>query len=774
MNDENPKSVYLPEATGKNRTGKVTYSPISTILAREPLGSAKSQAMAEEYPAATPVRKLEIVNALTVGNARLGVSLLVKRGRYLPEDALGLLFFANQDALESYDPTKSLYTTYLAQWIANRGIREKANSFDGSGVRRNVNDQVNVKTIDRLRGALMMRHGREPAPEEILEEAAREGLKLSEFEPNKIEEILLRRPRRAASFDKPLTSHSGEGDTNRTLYNVVSSTEPSPFVEAMARLLFPKLERIEHWMHTHLVCRLDLRYQRVLNERLKGSATLQEVGNALLISRERVRQIEGKLLEFMERELGITGDEFHRLYETLQQCERMLGAIGEPRWERPDSAVDVRSNDDKTIRPIQEILSVIETHLAQGRTEKIITRTGVFLPDLTTLQQIQASKIEAKIQPPRFALRSVYQILWETRVPSRRDLRQSMICNSFAEILETRLGLDQLYVFLALHALIARKLVATVANPKPSGGEFQLMGSSPDEIDWSTPDSFDGEPLVFVEARPCRVLHLLPEERRAWIELERCIETGVPVAWSTALTCSEDAWHAVLAHLLKAQILVLDGGCLSYSADRPDLRVEDIETREPCYCTPGRVELIRAIQAQFRFNPGKGAQSAQFETFVLAWAKEHGVEPRDLLFHGLLSRSKPTLRPKLIMGVVRRLHPDLVSAVSVEGLEAFQFIAESPEELTRRRRLATKGSRSQPDKTKRRNTFNPFDRRVRPASQPVSRPFKVVEVPSRNEESCKEVVRGSFLQALTAFRERLRHALAQCDRELDLLTKAGG
>jgi len=123
--------------------------------------------------------------------------------------------------------------------------------------------------------------GRRPTPEEIAREI--KGLDSEKAR------WLLRVSRRSISLDKPLGDEEDAGELGDF---IVDETAPSPVQVTERQLLRESLER--------MLANLTPREARVLRLRfgLTGdhAHTLKEVGERIGVTRERVRQIEGKAL----------------------------------------------------------------------------------------------------------------------------------------------------------------------------------------------------------------------------------------------------------------------------------------------------------------------------------------------------------------------------------------------------------------------------------------------------------------------------------------------
>jgi RNA polymerase primary sigma factor len=287
ISSDDTVGLYLKEMA---RVPLLTTQEEVDLATRIERGKASGGRLAKLNGNCTPKKRAELMghvqdsraarDHLIKANTRLVVSIAKKyMGRGVPfldliqEGNLGLM-----KAVEKFDYHRGYrFSTYATWWI--RQTITRAIADQGRTIRVPVHMSDRIRRLYKVARELEQDRGRKATPEEIAD--------VMEVDSRKVQ-WMMRVSWRPLSLETPV----GEEEDSELGAFVEDDTTPTPTQSAYQNLLREKIEEV--------LSTLSPREARILRLRFGlhngRSYTLEEVGQKFGLTRERIRQIEGKAL----------------------------------------------------------------------------------------------------------------------------------------------------------------------------------------------------------------------------------------------------------------------------------------------------------------------------------------------------------------------------------------------------------------------------------------------------------------------------------------------
>jgi len=266
-NNDTAMKVYLREI---GRTPLLTPQQEIELAAKIKNDDGKARALMISS-------NLRLVVTIAQDYANLGLPLL----DVISEGNIGLM-----TAVDRFDPAKGAkLSTYAAWWI--RQSIKRALSNQSKTIRLPVHLGDKISKMRRVALQMSEELGREPTDDELGEEIGIAGGKVSHLKTTSI---------RPASLDAPIS----DDDLTEFGESVADEEARTPFELLRDKDLHNEVDG--------LLKELDDREKKIIAQRFGFGGgerkTLQEVGNKLRVSRERIRQLENIALSKLRRALS--------------------------------------------------------------------------------------------------------------------------------------------------------------------------------------------------------------------------------------------------------------------------------------------------------------------------------------------------------------------------------------------------------------------------------------------------------------------------------------
>ena len=292
-----PEAVRSDAAAAPEAAGEHTTDILQLYL--KEISKAKLLTALQETELAKKIEKgdLDAKQKMVQSNLRLVVSICksyMNRGLafmdIIEEGNIGLI-----RAAELYSYKKGFrFSTYATWWI-RQGIT-RAIAKHGRAVRLPIHVTEQLNRFTRINQKLSQRFGRDPKLEELAK-----SMRLS---INRVRELMM-----FAQQTQSLDETVGPEDDRNVVEVIEDSSQKSPFDEVSGRIVEERMSSLLEILperEQEIVC---LRF----GLRGRDPHTLEEIGEALRLSRERVRQIEARALKRLRQMLLARGQKLEDL-----------------------------------------------------------------------------------------------------------------------------------------------------------------------------------------------------------------------------------------------------------------------------------------------------------------------------------------------------------------------------------------------------------------------------------------------------------------------------
>lgn len=288
------------------------------------------------------------------------------------------------------------FSTYATWWIKQAITRSLAN--DSNLIRLPVHRYEMIKKIFNTQKELEMSLGRNPSAEEI---ANKLGISVNEvnscLEDSKVIVSLdATLPRAETENDSSKMSNFVKSEENLE-DNVINGLLPEYLNAVLSKCLTPKQEKI-------IRMRFGIQEPGKFNELYDGEHTLQEVGDALSLTRERIRQLEAKALKKLSThtsKIGLTGYFSENKVEE-QPAKKPKKEKGRSFKMTPYKFFEIVSGDIEEIKKCIELLSKEEQSALYARFGKNLDESNLVSREISVMAYNAAKRVKKMQNNPTY------------------------------------------------------------------------------------------------------------------------------------------------------------------------------------------------------------------------------------------------------------------------------------------------------------------------------------------------------------------------------------